>query len=99
VQTALEKELTVDETEKAAIKLVEQGREDGARKLLRKFTLSAAAKAHTAYKELFPLLMARFHDGFTCRYMFIPFEGLPSTSFYNHDANKWFSDYDVFTIF
>jgi dipeptidase len=81
VQTALEKEFALDETEKAAIKLVEQGREDGARKLLGKLTLSNAAKAHTAYQELFPLLMARFHDGFTCRYMSIALEGFSLPQF------------------
>jgi dipeptidase len=65
VQSALEIEFSVEAPDAAATKLIGRGRDDAARKLLSEFTVTAARKVHKSYQELFPLLMARFHDGFT----------------------------------
>jgi dipeptidase len=66
VQAALEQEFAVDKTDKEAARLIESGHEAKAREFLALFTVDTARKANNAYKDLFPKLMARFHDGFTC---------------------------------
>lgn len=54
----------VPATDVAAAGLIARGRKDEATRLLRRFSLDAAAGIFERYKRLFPELVARIHDGY-----------------------------------
>lgn len=73
VQSSFEKQFAVDDIEADALALAKRGQEASAAHLLGNFTATATATALRLYKELFPHLIARFHDGFRSKLRECPF--------------------------
>lgn len=67
VQQSFEKQFAVDSVEAEALALLKNGKPEQVAQLLTNFTTRATETALHMYKELFPRLMARFHDGFTSK--------------------------------
>jgi dipeptidase len=64
IQLQYELDYSVEMPDAAALLLVKAGHHEKAAAFLSNFTNTAAAAAHATYKDLFPYLIARFHDGF-----------------------------------
>ncbi len=67
VQERLEQPSIVEAFDRKMKAMVESGNTVKARLMMRKFSAEAAMLAHETYKDLFPKLVAKLHDGFIMR--------------------------------